>query len=89
MPLRRARHWSTNRSIAATCFWGCCAWRLPTAAIILREFGIEYASYREVVAKPPAVPEPDTDAAAVPEGVAAEPLREATAGLRRLLADRP
>jgi hypothetical protein len=56
------------------------------AAIILREFGIEYATYREVVAKPPAVPEPDTDAAAVPEGVAAEPLREATAGLRRMLA---
>jgi hypothetical protein len=57
-----------------------------TAAIILREFGIEYASYREVVAKPPVAPEPDTDPAAVHERVAAAPLREAAAGLRRMLA---
>ena len=56
-----------------------------TAAVLLREFGIEYASYREVVAEPPAPPELPESAIALPASVAAEPLDKAAADLQLLL----
>jgi hypothetical protein len=49
-----------------------------TAAVLLREFGIEYAGYREVVAGPPAPPPP-------PAWVHAGPLGHAFADLQRLM----
>jgi len=48
-----------------------------TAAVLLREFGIEYAGYREVVAAPPSIPP-------LPASTAAAPLSGAAADLQRL-----
>jgi len=48
------------------------------AAVLLREFGIEYAGYREAVAEPPAAPP-------VPAEAPAGPLGQAAAHLERLL----
>lgn len=47
-----------------------------TAAVLLQQFGIEYAGYREVVAAPPAAPPMPASAAG--------PLSSAAAGLQRL-----
>ncbi len=55
-----------------------------TAAVLLREFGIDYASYREVVAEPaPAPTEPESIVTF--DAVAAGPLGAAAADLQRLL----
>jgi len=50
-----------------------------TAAVLLQEFGIEYAGFREVVAQPPAPPP-------LPERASAGPLGQAAADLEAMLA---
>ena len=55
-----------------------------TVAVLLREFGIEYAGYHEVVAQAPSAPQPPAFPD-LPENTA-EPLRSAARALQRLFA---
>jgi hypothetical protein len=57
---------------------------IESAAALLRDFGIEYAGYREVVAQPVTTP-PLESPAPLPASVVAGPLGKAAADLQRML----